>query len=248
MELLETAVLYAVLLFVVAAIFGYLPFRISKSPAIKSWSMVLSAGLMIGVLFFMMFPEALEEGGEKGFPIASCFECILAGFLMVLFMGYVLFILQRRNRSGNTARSLWIGFCVDAFMDGIVISAGLLAGNDVGMVVMFAMCMNKATEVFALSTQILSLADHGSAKKMMVVYTILNPIAVMIGYFGLSIGPGDITSPALCFGSGIFMFAALSEMIPKTFEGDNRFNFKTIAVFAMGIALAYALKVITDVF
>ena len=245
MELFEYAIVDALILFAVAAVFAYIPFRINEKPSAKSWSLVLSAGLMMGVLFFMMIPEALEHGIYSGVSVDECMNYILAGFLMVLLLGYVLFVLERNSKE-NSVRSLWIGFCVDVFIDGIVIAAGLLADGSTGIVVLFAMCMNKATEVFALSTQIVSNASHDSAKKMMVIYVILNPIAVMVGYFGLSGGPGDITSPALCFASGIFMYAALSEMVPQTFEGDGRFNYRTIAVFSAGIALALLLKLVTD--
>jgi zinc transporter ZupT len=244
MELLGNAVVYASIFFVVAAVFAFIPFRLREAQSARSWSLVLSAGLMMGVLFFMMIPEALEHGLDSRYSVETCIDCIMAGFLMVLLLGYVLFVLEKNARE-NSIKSLWIGFCVDVFIDGIVVAAGLLAGGNTGLVVLLAMCMNKATEVFALSTQIVSGASHDSAKKMMLIYIILNPIAVMIGYFGLSGGPGDITSPALCFASGIFMYAALSEMVPQTFEGDGRFNFKTIFIFAVGIAMAYLLDMVT---
>ncbi|MBR6205434.1 MAG: ZIP family metal transporter [Candidatus Methanomethylophilaceae archaeon] len=247
MELLHAAVIDALLLFAVAAASAYLPFRIKKNKSLQAPVRTLSAGIMIGVLFLMMFPEAVEHGSNSGYSASACFYMIMAGFLLVLLMGYVIYSLTRGiNPKYVGARSLWIGFCVDAFIDGIVIAAGLLAGESTGVVVMFAMCMNKATEVFALSTEIVARTEHGSAKKMMIVYTLLNPMAVMVGFFGLSGGPGDITAPALCFASGIFMYASLSEMVPETFEGEKRYSLKAIFVFSIGILIALAAEIATN--
>ena len=247
MDLLATAAIDALLLFTVAAIFGYIPFRIGKNERLQPVVHIFCAGIMIGVIFMMMFPEALTKGTETGYSVDACFYCIMAGFLLVLLMGYVIHTLVNGSNSRNVGpRSLWVGFCIDAFIDGVVIAAGLLAGESTGIVVMFAMCMNKATEVFALSSEIISRTDHSSAKKMMAAYTLLNPVAVMVGFFGLSGGPGDVTAPALCFASGIFLYASLSEMVPETFEGEKRYDLRAISIFAGGILLALGVELATD--
>lgn len=100
------------------------------------------------------------------------------------------------------------------------------------------MCLQKAVEVFALANQIISISGAAEAKKMIAIYCLICPISLIACGFMFTKVLDGISGLALCFSAGVFMYAALSELVPDVFEGENRLSKSTVIVFAAGIFIA----------
>jgi len=236
----------AVLILIISIVATFLPFRLSNNPKIQSRILTLSAGIMIGVLFIMMIPETLDRIEAEGHDHVFCSEVMMIGFLSILLIGYILYLIGHKNSHKEvSSRSMWIGFCADAAIDGAVVATGINVGGGTEIAVLAAMCLHKGVEVFALSNQIISNSTAADAKKMMAIYCLICPLSIIICSFLFNNVLSGISGLALCFSAGVFMFAALAEMVPETFEGENRRNASTVFFFALGIAITIVLNYFT---
>lgn len=234
------------LILIISLVAAYMPFRFTGNPKVQTRILTLSAGIMIGVLFIMMIPEALDRIEAEGHNHVFCSAVMMAGFLFVLMIGYLLHIISIKSGSEDiSSRGMWIGFCVDAVIDGAVVATGLNVGGGTEIAILIAMCLHKGVEVFALANQVISGADTGSAKKMMIIYCFICPLSLIVFGFLFTRVLVGISGPALCFSAGIFMYAALAEMVPGAFEGENRHSLTMIVTFAMGIAVTLVVDYIT---
>jgi zinc transporter ZupT len=234
------------LILVISIVAAYMPFRFTDNPKLQTRVLTLSAGIMIGVLFVMMIPETLDRIEAEGHDHVFCSELMMAGFLFVLLIGYLLHLISIKNdRDDISSRSTWIGFCVDAVIDGAVVATGLNVGGGTEIAILIAMCLHKGVEVFALANQVVSGSDTASAKKMMAIYCLICPLSLIVFGFLFTQVLVGISGPALCFSAGIFMYAALAEMVPGAFEGENRNSLSTVVVFALGIAITLVVNYLT---
>ena len=46
----------------------------------------------------------------------------------------------------------FLGLCIHSVFDGVGIAAGFLAGKEIGLMILAAMCIHKCAEVFSLSS------------------------------------------------------------------------------------------------
>lgn len=234
------------LILIISLVAAYMPFRFTGNPKVRTRILTLSAGIMIGVLFIMMIPEALDRIEAEGHNHVFCSAVMMAGFLFVLMIGYLLHIISIKSSSEDiSSRGMWIGFCVDAVIDGAVVATGLNVGGGTEIAILIAMCLHKGVEVFALANQVISGADTASAKKMMIIYCFICPLSLIVFGFLFTRVLVGISGPALCFSAGIFMYAALAEMVPGAFEGENRHSLTTIVIFAMGIMITLLVDYLT---
>ena len=235
------------LILVISLVAAYMPFRFTENPKLQTRVFTLSAGIMIGVLFIMMIPETLDRIEAEGHDHVFCSALMMAGFLFVLLIGYLLHLVTIKDgRDDIGSKGTWIGFCIDAVIDGAVVATGLNVGGGTEIAILIAMCLHKGVEVFALANQVISGSNTASAKKMMVIYCFICPLSLIV--FGLLFTRVlvGMSGPALCFSAGIFMYAALAEMVPGAFEGENRHSLSTIAIFSMGIAVTLAVYCLTS--
>ncbi len=235
------------LILVISLVAAYMPFHFKENPRIQTRVFTLSAGIMIGVLFIMMIPEALDRIEAEGHGHVFCSVVMMAGFLFVILIGYLLQLVSIKNdREDINSRGVWIGFCVDAVIDGAVVATGLSVGGGTEIAILIAMCLHKGVEVFAMTNQVVSGSDTASAKKMMLIYCFICPLSLIV--FGLLFTRVlvGMSGPALCFSAGIFMYAALAEMVPGAFEGENRRTLSTVVIFSMGIAVTVAVYYLTS--
>ncbi len=234
------------LILVISLVAAYMPFRFTGNPKLQTRVFTLSAGIMIGVLFIMMIPEALDRIEAEGHGHVFCSVLMMGGFLFVLLIGYLLHLVSIKNHNEDiSSKGMWVGFCVDAVIDGAVVATGLNVGGGTEIAILIAMCLHKGVEVFALANQIISGSDTASAKKMMVVYCFICPLSLIVFGFLFTRVLVGISGLALCFSAGIFMYAALAEMVPGAFEGENRNSLSTIVIFAIGIAITLAVDYLT---
>ena len=89
MEQIWMVLLFAAVILIITLIAGYLPFLMNRNPEHMHFLIAFSAGVMLGVLFIMLPPEALERTLDAGHSLHTAFYMILVGFVLLLFIDFI---------------------------------------------------------------------------------------------------------------------------------------------------------------
>ena len=252
METALTFVIYTVALIGVSLLGAYMPYIRKLTDTQVHLLIAMSAGIFLGILFFLLLPEAIHECTEGGIDEKIMMIVVLAGFLVILLVDVLIkhFHMagcpcechedQHRHRMGSI--SAFIGLSVHAFVDGLVLAAGLIADSNIGWLALGGMCVHKFVVLFSLSsTFLLSDEDKSTIMKYLISFSLITPIGAIISFLilnGVSID-GTVGLP-LAFSAGTFMYVALCDMLPEAFHRKNQ-DLRSFLFIAAGIAIAAAV-------
>ena len=244
MDSFGNTLVFAIALFAVSVAISIVP-HLFKGMQKHIHSMVaVSTGIMMGILFLVILPEALEEGHEHGFEAMNILAAAMIGYLAIFLIGIAV------NRNGAVGHShsftsfaAYGGLAIHAAFDGVSIAAGFIAGNEVGIMMLIAVCLHKSAEVFSLSS---TLALSMGAKKSiawMCAFSAVTPAVALISVVLLS-GETALIGPAMAFSAGVLAFVVFNDMIPEMYHGSDCNRFSRTAMFLIGIAVAALVLVV----
>jgi zinc transporter ZupT len=253
MEDLALYALYAIILFAASMLGAYLPF-IKKLTDDQGHLMVaFSAGIFLGILFFLLLPEAISEAVvHEGRGASDVCITIMAGFFLILLTDILVRHLHMENcececqdddhKHDIASFSAFIGLAIHACVDGLVLATGLLAGEEIGKLTLIGMCIHKIVVLFSLSSTFM-LTDIPRRRSFMFLtaFALISPISAGISISilnGMSID-GMVGLP-LAFAAGTFMYVALCDMLPEAFHREN-LDLKSLVAIVIGIAIAAAV-------
>lgn len=261
MEVWTTFLVCAAALIAVSALGAYMPFIKKLTDKQVHLLVSLSAGIFLGILFFLLIPEAFHEGMES-FPdieeenqIKYVSMIIMAGFLVIMLVDIVMKHYhmascpcechEDEHKHELTSFSAFIGLSVHAFCDGLVLAASLMAGKDVFGMALAGMCIHKFVVLFSLSSTFL-LSDK--PKKVIWIYLgsfiLITPLAAVISFLVLNgMSVDGMTGIPLAFSAGTFMYVALCNMLPEAFHRKKQDLF-AFAMLAVGILIAAAVFIL----
>lgn len=233
---------FALAVFAVSAVVSKVPLVIRSEESRIHTMLAISAGIMLGVLFLMILPEAIEESEENGFSFTTIGAIILAGFILVYVTDFLVNIKNGHEHTHEfTSMAAFGGLALHAVFDGISLAAGFVAGEDVGIVILVAMCIHKCAEVFSLSTTMSLSMDKKRTTLYMLAFSAVSPIAMVVSYFLIS-GVPAMTGPAMALSCGILLFVIICDMLPEVFHHiDHDSPAKRMLSFIGGIAVAVAV-------
>ncbi len=235
---------------VVASLIGaYIPF-IKKLDDEKIHLLIaLSAGIFLGILFFLLLPEAMEESVEDNIEPHYIMMVVLIGFLLILLIDVIIKHFHgvscacechNEEHSHNMASlSAFIGLAVHAFVDGLLIAtAGMFENQEIVFLTLFGFCVHKFIELFSLSsTFLLTNLEKKDIMKYLLVFTCITPLGMLISGLFFNNAVDIATSIPFAFSAGTFMYVSFCQMIPEAFHRKKN----TVASFVLlmvGIAVA----------
>ncbi len=249
MEAVATFALYSVLLLVVSMAGAMLP-RVKKlSDKQAHLLMALSAGIFIGLLFFLLLPEAVHECEDGGYNIHQIMYALVAGFALIMT---VEMLLKHRHMGGCTCEccqdnhshritsmSSFVGLSVHAACDGLALAATFLAGEEVGLIATVGMCIHKFVVLFSLSTTMV-LTDYTRKQSLvrLFCFALITPIAGVVFFLALN-GISDIdglTGIPLAFAAGTFMYVSMCDILPEAYHRKKQ-DLGSYALVIIGIVL-----------
>lgn len=234
-----SVVLYSVLILVASIAGGLLPLLWhSRDRSRLAYLLSVSAGFMVGAIFFHMLPEAIELFGHN----ASL--GLLCGFLFLYILERFMTIhVCEGPECGVHELGLlaFAGMSVHTITDGLALGAAMRTPA-LGFSVFLAIIAHKVPSAFSLST-ILAHAGYSMKKiiVMMVAFALLVPLGVSL-YAGLraALAALPVEGFAVAFSCGSFLHIALSDLIPEMHRtGSNRYAHT--GLFLAGIAAMAAL-------
>ncbi len=252
METAITFVIYTVALLGVSLLGAYTPYIKKLSDNQIHLLIAMSAGIFLGILFFLLLPEAIHECSEGDIKTTYMMITVLAGFLVILLVDVLMkhFHMagctcechadQHRHRIGSL--SAFIGLSVHAFVDGLVLAAGLLADSNIGWLALAGMCIHKYVVLFSLSsTFLLSDEDKRTIMKYLISFSLITPIGAVISFLILNgVTVEGVVGLPLAFSAGTFMYVAMCDMLPEAFHRKNQ-DLKSFIFLSIGIIIAAAV-------
>ena len=211
----------------------------------------LSAGIFLGILFFMLLPEAFEESPDA----MDAVPWIVGGFMIVLLVDVILKrmhmstcaceeCVDREHGHVLTSLSAFIGLAIHAAVDGIVLSVALTAGDDIGLMALVGISVHKFADLFALSSVFkLTDFDKRSVFLYLILFSLITPVAAFLSMPVLDLAEGmDIFIP-LAIAAGTFMYVGIYALLPEAFH-ERRDGYAAYALVVIGIAAIAAVTLL----
>jgi len=153
---------FAAIMFIAVAAFGYVPLTLELSSDRLKQLTAIGAGVLIGSAFLVIIPEALEifegheeEGHEEAHIEPSTIGlAILGGFVLMLLLEIfgLPHAVHHDEDKDLLGLSATIGLLLHALVDGIAVGASVSSSNETGLIVFVAIMLHKGPAAFGLTS------------------------------------------------------------------------------------------------
>ena len=242
---------FAVVIFIVSIAGAIIPRLIKMNMRQVHLLVALSAGIFLGILFFLLLPETFHEA--HGMEMTAV-TWIVGGFLAVLFID--VFLKWRHmascpcvechdndHRHDITSFTAFIGLAIHAAVDGLVISIALAADPDLGIVALAGIALHKFVELFALSsTFMLTDMKKKEAAVYLGLFALITPVMAFACMPVVDIleGIGDSLFIPLAVATGTFLYVSIYALLPEAFH-ERRDSMISFALVIIGIVTIAAI-------
>ena len=245
---------FSVLLIAVSLVSAYLPFARSISEDKSHMMIALGTGIFLGLLFFMLLPEGIEECEEGGIDTHYAMYALIFGFILIL----VIDTIMKKNHLATcgcelhddhhehkiASMSFFVGLSIHAACDGLAFAAMFMAGEEVGLMAMVGLCIHKFAELFSLSTEMM-MSGIGKKQSMirLALFSLITPVAGILFFLLFSDMQVDGTlGIPLTIAAGTLLYVVTSNMIPESFHGEK--GYRNLAMILIGVALMLAVALL----
>ncbi|MBI5529033.1 MAG: ZIP family metal transporter [Deltaproteobacteria bacterium] len=227
-------IVYSALILAASVAGGMLPLYWRRARDRLPFLLSVSAGFMVGAIFFHMLPEAIELAGT-GASLG-----LLVGFLLlyVLERFMTIHVCEGAECGVHELGILaFVGMSVHTLTDGLALGAGMHSAA-LGFSIFLAILAHKVPSAFSLST-ILAHAGYGIKKivVMMIVFALLVPAGAAIYWAVRGVFESfPVEGYAVAFACGSFLHIALSDLIPEMHRNSGH-RYAHSGLFLSGIAV-----------
>ncbi len=235
---------------------GYVVYRWKRD--LHPW-LSLSGGILLGVAFLDLLPEAIERGIQNGLAV----QTVLTGALLAILVFHLidkLFAVHAHHdhASGEPVEPCdneyhrtkgWIrasGMILHSFFDGLAIGGAFVIDPKLGILITFAVVLHDFSD--GMSTVTIMKNAFGTAHRGILPMLLLDALAPFVGSFvGVWLAPQQwMIAIMLSIFSGFFIFLALSELLPQAHAGTSS---RKLGLFLtmLGIAMVVVFRSIADV-
>lgn len=252
-------VFFAILPVVSTFVGGYVVYRWKRD--LHPW-LSLSGGVLLGVAFLDLLPEALEYAAGEGVE-ASTVLFFTLGAIIFLHLIDTLFRFHGHHEHahgepeepcGNELHKktqAWIragGFIFHSLCDGLAIGGGFAVDTRLGLLVMMAVVLHGFSDGMSTVAILRSALGHRGHDRKIIATLILVAIAPFIGSFiGFAIAP-SVTSIAFLLATfaGLFIFLSLSELLPQAHAGKQSRGLG-LSLTILGVVVVFVVRAIAPV-
>lgn len=203
------------------------------------YAMSLAVGVLLGVVFLDVFPEALEATEAE-----TVFIWALIGFLtfFILERSLKIYHCHEGHCSVHAAGYLTlVGDAIHNFIDGIIIALAFLADFRLGISTAFAVILHEVPQEMS---DFLVLLHSGIERKRALLYNFLIALTTIAGavlaYIFSDLLTGVI-GPALGLVAGHFLYIAAVDLVPELHESEHAQRKITSLVQVMLIIVGIAI-------
>jgi len=235
---------FAAIMFVAVAMFGYIPMSLDLSSIRLKQLTAIGAGVLIGSAFLVIIPEALEifegheeeeekegeeheEGEESHVEPSTMGLAILGGFVLMLLLE--IFGLPHAVHHDEDKHllglSATIGLIIHAAVDGLAVGASVSSSTETGLIVFVAIMLHKGPAAFGLSSFLQHIKiDKMKSQMYLLLFALSSPIVAILSFFTLqnsTFATDDNIGLALMFSAGTFIYVATVDVLPEVHSHDH---------------------------
>lgn len=236
---------FAVVLPILATLLGGL--AVLRTPRnLVPW-LSLSGGVILGLAFLDLLPEAFEHASVSGVePVwVGCAALVSILFFHLLDKAFDYHGHEGHEHAhthkqlGTWTRVAGMGF--HALLDGLAVGGGFAVGNRLGLLVTAAIMLHKFTD--GLSTVTLLRMRHGENRPAIIGLGLIIILPVIGFFLGNTLTPNDaMLAIFLAALSGLFIHLSLSELLPGAHE--EKTSKLGLWLTALGIALMLVVNLV----
>ncbi len=207
--------------------------------------MGFTAGVILGVVFFEIFPEIIEQAKEHDFSSTGIMVALIAGFLVFHILEKAILIHHAHEddyaehihpQVGILSALALIGH---SFLDGFGIGLGFLISPGVGTLVALAVISHDFTD--GMNTVTLMIAHRNSEKKAK-QFLFLDAAAPLLGvltalFFRL---PEYFIVIYLGFFAGFLLYIGASDILPQAHMKKSSYQLMSLTV--LGVLLIFVIS------
>ena len=206
--------------------------------------MGFTAGVLMGVVFFDIFPEIIELIRKNNFNTTSVMVALVLGFLIFHIFEKSILIHHSHEEEYADHKHPHIGVASalalagHSFMDGIGIGLGFQINPAVGLLIAIAVIAHDFTD--GMNTVSLMLINKNTLKKSK-WFLLLDAFTPILGvastlFFHL---PESFLVLYLGFFAGFLLYIGASDILPEAHSKNS--SFKTIALTILGLILIFVV-------
>ena len=206
--------------------------------------MGFTAGVLVGVVFFDIFPEIINLINENGFNSTWVMVALVSGFLIFHILEKSVLIHHSHEDEYPEHKHPHVGILSafalagHSFMDGVGIGLGFQISNGVGILVAIAVIAHDFTD--GMNTVSLVLTNKNSLKSAK-MFLLLDAIAPSLGVVSTMFFkvPSSFLVLYLGFFAGFLLYIGASDILPEAHSKES--SFKTIGLTILGIILIFII-------
>ncbi len=219
-----------------------------KEPLAKRISHFLvsfGAGALIGIVFFDLLPEALEQGGGD---VERVLQLVFAGFLLFYIIEKAVswYHCHHHESSVRVPRYLIVlGDFIHNSIDGMLIAATFLVDVRLGLITAVGVLLHELPQEvgdFGI------LLHSGLSRAKVIAYNLLSSAGALVGailvlVFGAT--AQQVSPLLLALVAGNFLYIAAVDLIPSTHHHENASRHREalhLVVFIFGAALMWVIS------
>jgi zinc transporter ZupT len=207
--------------------------------------MGFTAGVILGVVFFEIFPEIIEQVKERDFSPTGIMVALLAGFL--IFHVFEKAILIHHAHEGDYAEHTHpqvgvlsaLALIGHSFLDGFGIGLGFQVSPAVGILVAIAVISHDFTD--GMNTITLMLSNKNSLKRAK-NFLFLDALAPMLGVIAtlfFKIPPAFLVL-YLGFFAGFLLYIGASDILPQAHSKKSSYQLMSLTI--LGVFFVFIIS------
>jgi zinc and cadmium transporter len=217
---------YAAGIFAVSFVSGLIPLLRSWSHRELQLLISLSAGIVLGVVFFDLLPQSLQLSRHF-------FPAVLLGFMLLLALEKFVLIHPHETeelagrRSGFAA---YTGISLHALLDGVALGSSVMMPA-LGSAVVWAILAHKIPDTFSLCSILLFFGfRRRQALVLLLIFSLLTPLGGAVALVALRHASPTLLGLTVGVAAGTFLFIATSDLLPHAHAHHERRFYNLVAV------------------
>ena len=204
--------------------------------------MSLTAGVLVGVVFFDLMPEIFALSKENNLDPTQALIFLVAGFLLIHLLEKFALIHSTHEDEYATHRHPTVGLInasglsFHSFLDGVGIGLAFQVSPHVGFIVALAVIAHDFSD--GLNTVTLMLSHKNTTKKAAILLLVdaTTPILGVLSTFLFSI-PNNILILYLGFFAGFLLYIGASDLLPEAHSKHS--SYKMIGLTVIGVLFIF---------
>lgn len=188
-------------------------------PARLELLMAVAGGVVLGAAVFDLVPEAVEHAEEAGVGEWLPYAMIVVGYFTFRVLEHRLHQHDHSHGPGRMGVAGAAGFTVHSFFDGLAIGLGFALDDATGIVVALAVIGHDFSDGLNTVSYLIAHGHERARQWRWLIACALAPITGAVVGALLPV-PDEVFPIALGFFSGVFVYAATSNLLPRAFKGS----------------------------